>query len=177
MKRKEQKMKNSKLLTMIVLAVFVLAPLSVSMAKEQPVYKIYKVEGKSYEKYDKGQKDGDSLKHKFFKTARFYLKKKDKIGLSDEQVKQIIDLKVATKKDLITKKAEIKIAKLDVKVALKQKPIDVDAVKKFISKKYELKKQKALNLAEAYVKLKAVLNDSQRAKAKEIWIECKQKKN
>jgi hypothetical protein len=172
-------MKHTKLIAAFILAAFILAPLSQAVARDHSDRKMHAYAGQSHHQCGQcghDRKADHSLKDKFFKIARFYIANQDEIGLSDKQVQQIIDLKIATKKDLISKKAEIKIAKLDVKVALKQKPIDLEAVKKLISTKYDLKKQKALNLAEAYVKLKSVLSDEQSAKAKEIWHNMKEEK-
>ncbi|NQU94853.1 MAG: Spy/CpxP family protein refolding chaperone [Candidatus Omnitrophica bacterium] len=133
--------------------------------------------GAAIETYAKGMgghgKKG--LKEKFSCKAHMILVNKEELGLSDNQVKKIKDLKLKTKKDVIRKKAEIDILALDIKMAMYGDTIDTDAVNKLIDKKYEIKKEKTKSLVAAYATLKDTLTDDQKAKLKDIYKKCKKK--
>lgn len=117
----------------------------------------------------------NSLKEKFFYKAGLFLKHADEIGLSEEQVKQIKDLKHSTKKAYVMKKAEIEVAAIDFQAGLYGK-VDVNAMNGIIDKKYDLKKEKAKMLVKAYADLKNILSDSQMEKIKELYKEKQGKK-
>ncbi|MFC1703205.1 Spy/CpxP family protein refolding chaperone [Candidatus Omnitrophota bacterium] len=124
---------------------------------------------------DHGKKESKqwNLEEKFSHKVKFLMKKQEELGLSDEQMQTIKDLKVATKKDLIMKKAEIEILAVDIKAALYQDAVDIDAVNALIDKKYELKKQKAKALVNTCATLKSILTKDQKAKMKQIFKEMK----
>jgi Spy/CpxP family protein refolding chaperone len=85
----------------------------------------------------------------------------DELKVSDEQLDQIKELKVALKKDLIRKKADIKVIKVDIRSLLYEDEVDVDAVNRLIDQKYEIKKAKSKMVVESYAKLKKVLTKEQ----------------
>ncbi|MFC1576484.1 Spy/CpxP family protein refolding chaperone [Candidatus Omnitrophota bacterium] len=116
-----------------------------------------------------------SLEGKFCKKAKIMLSNKDELGLTDAQVKKVKELKVKTKKDLIKKKAEIDIVALDIKAQMWEDPIDTATINKLIDKKYNLKKEKAKSLVDAYATLKGLLTEEQKAKMKEVYKKCKKK--
>ncbi len=113
---------------------------------------------------------------KFFSKAHLILKNKEELGLSDKQVKEIKDLKIKTKKDLIRKKAEIDIVALDIKAAMWGKKIDTGAINSLIDKKYDLKKEKAKSLVGACAAIKGILTEEQKDKLKDLWKKCKKEK-
>jgi len=114
-------------------------------------------------------KDGHwDLEGKFCKKAMLIVKNQEELGLSDEEVKKIKDLKITTKKDLIMKKAEIEVLGLDIKAALWEDTIDLGSVNTLIDKKYELKKQKTKSIVAAYVALKGMLTKEQQGKLKSL---------
>jgi len=117
-----------------------------------------------------------NLEDKFSKKAYFILKNKEELGLSDKQVEQIKGLKIKTKKNLISKKAELEILGLDVKSAMWTDPLDVNTVNKLIDKKYDLKKDKAKSLVGAYAALKGLLTEEQKEKMKALFKKCKKEK-
>lgn len=119
--------------------------------------------------FDFGKKKSEGLEDKFCKKAGFLLSNEEELGLSDDQVKKIKDLKLKTKKDLIKMDADVKIAELDVKDSLYQDTIDVASVKALIDKKYDLKKDKAKMLVSSYAALKDILTKEQKDKMKELW--------
>lgn len=105
---------------------------------------------------------------KFYKKAMLIVKNQEELGLSDEEVKKIKDLKVATKKDLIRKKAEIEVLGLDIMAAMWEDTINLEAVNTLIDKKYELKKQKTKSIVAACVALKGILTEEQQEKLKSL---------
>ncbi len=116
------------------------------------------------------QKDFDG---KVFHKAYFLLKNKEELGLSDEQVKEIKDLKLKVKKDSITRKAEIETLALDIKAKMHEETIDTEDINGLIDKKYELKKAKSKSLVEAYVTLKDILTKEQKKELKSLYKKCK----
>lgn len=150
-------MRNKKwIVSAIALAVFTMAS-SVAMA-------VHYGGSHSYHK---------SIKDKFFGKAHKVLIHEDEIGLSQEQHDKIVALKVATKKDLIMKEAEIETIAVDIRSALYRDPINVETVGALIDKKYEIKKAKTKMLLGAYATLKSTLTEEQKAKMKALKEEMK----
>ena len=104
----------------------------------------------------------------FFHKAHFLLKSQEQLGLSDEQVKAIKDLKVETKKNDIRQDAEIKALDMDIFSKLGEEKIDTAAVQKLIDQKYDAKKATAQSFVDAYAKLMNTLNDKQREALKAL---------
>ena len=100
----------------------------------------------------------------------------DEIGLSEEQVGKIKDIKIKLKKDMIMKGAEIDVLKVDIMAALYADKIDKDAVDAMIDKKYELKKAKAKELVGACINLQSVLTEEQMGKMKALCTQQKKQK-
>jgi len=117
---------------------------------------------------------GHSSKHmlsdKLSSKAHFFYMNQEALGLTEEQVESIKALKMEVKKELVKRKADIKLVKIDIKSLLWQKDVDVDAINALIDKKYEIKKAKAKYLVSSYAKLKGMLTEEQMAKAKAIWF-------
>ena len=105
---------------------------------------------------------------KFYYKVMMVIKNQEELGLSDEQVKKLKDLKLTTKKEAIRKKAEIDMLAIDIKAAMWEGVIDVNAVNVLIDKKYELKKEKAKALVAADVELKSILTEEQQKKLKSL---------
>ena len=128
---------------------------------------------------DKGYRDGQrvyqkkSIKAKFFKTVRLIYLYQDELKVSDEQLNKIKELKVALKKDLIRKKADIKVIKVDIRSLLYEDEVDVDAVNRLIDQKYEIKKAKSKMVVESYAKLKKVLTKEQMDNLRRIFRDLK----
>jgi len=106
------------------------------------------------------------LEGKFSHKAHFLLKNKEELGLSDEQIGKIKDLKINAKKDSIRKNAEIEILAIDIKTGLWKDTVDSEALGKLIDQKYEIKKEKAKSAVNAYAALKNVLTEAQKDKLK-----------
>lgn len=121
-------------------------------------------------------KDGD-LESKFFWRAGFLLQNSEEIGLTDDQVETIKNLKMDLQKNLIRKNAEIEILGLDIRSALKEEDVNQETVNSLIDQKYELKEQKTKDLVSAYLRLKNVLTEEQKAKKKELYSQKGLKKD
>jgi len=114
--------------------------------------------------YQKSEKMGmdEMLFHKF----HMILENAKELGLSAQQIESIKSLKLKTKKDLITKEAEIDLVALDVKTELWKDAIDVNVINPLIDRKYELKKEKAKILVAAISEIKKTLSKDQMDKLK-----------
>ena len=112
---------------------------------------------------------GSGLDKMFFMKAHFIQENHEALGLSEDKVEAIKNLKLETKKMLIKQGAEIEIAELELMAKLHDYPVDVDAANKLIDQKYELKKAKAKNLVEAIAKLKGNLTKDQYYKLHKLW--------
>jgi Spy/CpxP family protein refolding chaperone len=117
-------------------------------------------------KYDKGH--GHNLEKKVFNRFRLAITNEAELGLSEEQYEKIKTLKINAKKDLIIKRAEIDVLKLDIKTKLGEDPIDKKDINKLIDKKYELKKEKAKALVDAYDRFKNILTEEQKKALKTV---------
>jgi len=108
-------------------------------------------------------------KIKFYHKARFILKNRDALELTDKQVKEIETLEISIEKNMITKKAKIDMVSVDIKAAMRESAIDAETINKLVDQKYELKKQKEKALIRAYVKLKSILTKEQTQKMKGLY--------
>ncbi len=127
------------------------------------------MEKMGYKKHhgDKGKKC--ELEKKLMKKFGIIFKNKEELEISDETLAKLKELKIATKKDLIMKNAEIEIISIDAKAKLWSDPIDVDGLNGLIDKKYDIKKAKAKVLVQAYADLKALLSDEQKEELKALF--------
>ena len=123
--------------------------------------------GDSKGTHEKGNKDG-GFEDKIHNKAMLILKNKEELGLSDEQVKQIKDLKYSSKKDLIKKKADIEVAALDIQQAMCADEADLGATNALIDKKYDLKKAKAKAIVAGCFAIKDILTKDQQEKLKSL---------
>ena len=114
----------------------------------------------------------DGLEEQFYHKAHFLLDNGEELGLSDDQINQIKELKLSTKKALITKDAEIEVLAMDVQAEMHKETIDKEALHRLIDKKYDLKKEKAKSIASAYAALKGIVTKEQKDKMKAIWKRC-----
>jgi hypothetical protein len=112
---------------------------------------------------------GDGLEQKFYMKAHFIMENSEALGLAQEKVDAIKALKMETKKALIRQEAEIDIAGIDLKSAIHNYPIDVEAANKLVDQKYELKKAKAKTVVAALARLKGELSQEQYDKLKSLW--------
>ena len=150
---------RKKIIVILVSVLFLAASSSISFA-HQSSWK------KSKGRYGK-------LEEKIEAKAHMFLKNKEELGLSDEQVQQIKALKLQAKKESIKQNAEIEVIGLDIKSQMWEDVIDAQAISVLIDKKYEIKKGMAKSLINVYAELKTILTDRQKTKLKELYKKCK----
>jgi Spy/CpxP family protein refolding chaperone len=109
-----------------------------------------------------------SMNDRFFMKVKMIKKHQEEIGVTDDQMHQIKDIKTALKKDTIRKQAEIDILKIDIRSLMHKEQVDVKAVYKLIDKKYENKKAKAKKAVESFAQLKKIITKDQMAKLRSI---------
>ena len=120
--------------------------------------------------YPHGSKDKKKdLESKFYKKAYMCLENADALGLSDDQIEELKNLKHETKKDVIQKNADIEILGLDARHLLYQDEVDLDALNSIIDQKYDVKKAKAKVLVKAIAELKGLLSENQMDSLKAIY--------
>ena len=108
------------------------------------------------------------LEKKFFKKVRMIFHHQDELGISDDQLAKIKELKVALKKDLIQKEADIDLVKVDIRSALYEDEVNLEAVNKLIDQKYETKKSKSKQVVSIIAQLKEILTKDQMDKLKNL---------
>lgn len=123
-----------------------------------------------------GYEKSFDLEEKFFWKVRFYLEHAGLIGLTEDQMEKIKTLEKETKKELIRRKADIEIASLEFKEALRKPKINVEATHRLLDQKYELKKAKTKYLVQTFARLKGILSEDQQEKVKDLWYGKKEEK-
>lgn len=121
----------------------------------------------------KDEKDGSKsygcpLMDKFMKKAHFLLENQEALGLSEEQVSTIKQMKMDRKKAFIRQKAEFEIFQMDLEQKLSQPKVDVEGINAMIDQSMAAMNTNAKEAVSAYAKLKGVVSDSQWSKAKEL---------
>ncbi|MFH1836752.1 MAG: Spy/CpxP family protein refolding chaperone [Candidatus Omnitrophota bacterium] len=126
-----------------------------------------------YAEQGKGMGHEKSLDEKIVCKAGMILTNKEDLGLSEEQAAKVKEIKVAVKKEVIRKDAEIEILKIDIMADMYADTINVEVVNALVDKKYDLKKAKAKYLVKAYADVGNVLTAEQKKSLKEL---CKKGK-
>ena len=108
------------------------------------------------------------LFEKFFHFAHDVIENHEELGLSRDAVKKLIDLKIATKKQMIKDGADVEIISLDIFVELWSEQTGTTEVNKLLDKKYQLKTESMKRLVEAFMTLKKMLTPEQMKKVKAI---------
>lgn len=142
---------NRKAVTVLTLALLIMAVPSSQAAHGR---------GKSH--------DGWGLEEMFFYKAGFILSEQDELGLTEEQMEAIKDLKFEIGKEMIKQQAEIDVLALEVVSKLRGYPIDVEQVNQIVDQEYELKKVKERMTVGALARLKSVLTEEQYQKLKKL---------
>ena len=105
---------------------------------------------------------------KFFHFAHSILENHEELGLSEESVKKVRDLKIGTKKSMIRNRAEVELLMVDVISSLYQEKPDISAINKLVDKKFEIKKAGMKKLIAAFVGIKKLLSKEQIKQVKTI---------
>lgn len=96
------------------------------------------------------------------------LQNADKLGLSDEQIKKLDNIKRKYSKDIIKQDAEMKIAEIDLEAILKESEINLlevkEALKKIESTETEIRYLRIM----AFVEARKILTDEQKNSLKKL---------
>jgi len=118
-------------------------------------------------KMDKGQYQCPIAKKAMMK-AQFLLENKVEIGLADDQIKNIKDIKLQMEKDSIRQGADMKMFMLDLESRLMEDKVDVEGVDAMIDKGFTSAAASAKSNLAAYAQLKGLLTADQVAKMKAL---------
>lgn len=110
------------------------------------------------------------------KSAGFYLKFDEKIGLSESQIEELKTIRDDSEKTAIRMKAEIKTLMVDLKSMLGEDSIDLTRAKSLIKKFADLKAELHFARLEASVKAREVLTAKQLEKIESLMEEFHKKK-
>ena len=105
---------------------------------------------------------------KFFHFAHSILENHEELGLTDENVKKVRDLKIGTKKSLIRNKAEVELLMVDIISSLYAAKPEISEINKLIDKKFDIKKAGMKKLIASFVGLKKLLSKEQMKQVKAI---------
>ena len=105
---------------------------------------------------------------KFFHFAHLALENHEELGLADEAVKKVRELKIGTKKSLIRNRAEVELLMVDIISSLYQEKPDVAAINRLIDKKFDVKKVGMKKLIASFVAVKKLLSKEQMKQVKAI---------
>jgi len=108
------------------------------------------------------------IAEKFMKKADFLLENKSDIGLTDDQVKTIKELKLQMEKDSIRQSADMKTFMLDLKSKLAEDKVDVEGANTLIDQNFTAASAAAKSNLAAYAKLKSLLTADQMTKMKAL---------
>ena len=95
---------------------------------------------------------------------------REMLGLSDDQVQKMRQLRMEYEKETIRKAADIRVAGLEVKDLLEQKTVDLAQVEKKVRQLEGLRGDLTLLRVRSMMKAKDFLNDQQFAKFKQMIL-------
>jgi Spy/CpxP family protein refolding chaperone len=90
------------------------------------------------------------------------------LDLTDAQKTAIHEIRVSLKKDMIRKRADLKIAKMELHDQLTKERVDMNAVEAHVKEVESLRTAMTLNAIKARVKIKDALTPDQRKKLAEL---------
>ncbi|MFH1062278.1 MAG: hypothetical protein V1747_05240 [Candidatus Omnitrophota bacterium] len=123
----------------------------------------------------KSDKDKGGLEAKFLGKIKSLSAHQEMLDLNDQQIKQIKDLHISTKKELIRSNAEIEIVSIDIKSNLfDTDKIDLKIMEKLIDEKYKIKKDQAKILVKAFAQIQNILTKEQKDTLKNLKFEMNQ---
>ena len=112
---------------------------------------------------------------KFMKKAHFLLEHKSDIGLTDDQVKTLKELKLQMEKDSIRQRADMKTFLLDLKSKLAEDKVDVEGASALIDENFSTVSAAAKSNLATYAKLKSLLTPDQMTKMKALHEQMEKK--
>ena len=105
---------------------------------------------------------------KFFHFAHLALENHEELGLSEDAVKKIRELKIGTKKSLIRNRAEAELLMVDIISKLHTEKPEISEINRLIDKKFDVKKAGMKKLIASFVALKKLLSKEQMKQMKAI---------
>ena len=105
---------------------------------------------------------------KFFHFAHSIVENHEELGLTDEAVKKVRELKIGTKKSMIRNRAEVELLMVDIISSLYQAKPEISEINKLVDKKFEIKKAGMKKLIAAFVGVKKLLSKEQMKQVKAI---------
>ena len=108
------------------------------------------------------------ISSKLMMKAHFLLENKSEIGLADDQVKAIKELKLQAEKDSIMQAAGMKTFMLDLQSKLSEDKVDIEGTNALIDKGFSSASMGAKSNLEAYAKLTSLLTPDQMTKMKAL---------
>ncbi|MCK4273020.1 hypothetical protein KAU04_05205 [bacterium] len=119
---------------------------------------------------DRMEKEGDPIKKELRSLGcpGFFVRHAEKLGLSEEQVADLKAIKWDQKKVTIQKKAEVKIAHVELEELLDQEPVNFDKLKAKIIRIGDLEQQMLLGRLTTIQKARQLLTANQLEKAKTL---------
>jgi Spy/CpxP family protein refolding chaperone len=96
------------------------------------------------------------------------LQNADKLGLSDEQIKKLDEIRRRYSKDIIKQDAELKIAEIDFEALLRESEINLSEVKEALKKIGNTKTQIRYLRIMAFVEARKILTDEQKNSLKKL---------
>lgn len=127
----------------------------------------------SYGRHGGGKEYSCPVTAKFMTKAHFFLENQKELGLSDEQVSSIKELKLWAKKAYVQQMSALQMFSLDVDHKLSQPKVDVEGTQAMIDEFSGSMAAAGKDMVASYAKLKAVLTEEQLAKAKTLWMDKK----
>jgi len=96
------------------------------------------------------------------------LQNADKLGLSDEQIKKLYEIKRKYSKDIIKQDAEMKMDEIDLGALLRESEINLSEVKEALKKVENTKTQIRYLRITAFVEARKILTDEQKKSLKKL---------
>jgi len=106
---------------------------------------------------------------KLMKKTQFFMENQKELGLTDEQMKAIKDLKLAQEKESIRMMGEKQIFMLDIKSKLSEDKVDTAAIGAMIDQHTAAMAKAMKDSVAAYAQLKAIPTEDQMKIAKDLW--------
>jgi len=114
----------------------------------------------------------DKGKCEMLQKVKMIILNKAELGLTEQQVEKLADIKHAIMKDSIMLDAQVDVIAVDIKTLLGKDTVDVAAVKPLVDKASDLEKEKTMKCIQAFADAKKVLTPEQNKKMKEICFEA-----
>lgn len=159
--------------SLIALIVWLFASITPAFADHCPDKKC---PGKEYSSVCKtcGEKDCGNhpcpITSKLMKKSCFLLGNAEEIGLSEDQVKKIMAIKMEAKKQMILGEAQMKVAFIDMTAKLHEEKLDMEGLNKMVDDFSAGMAAATKKTLQSYADLKGLLTEEQMKKAKAIWM-------